>query len=67
MAHFTFFTFRLSYSSTAIDLIVVAMHSKPCLEDGTYHFLPNPLPHDPNPDPNLLSPLCVLVALPNQF
>jgi len=63
-------TVRLSYNSTAIEFISVRMLSKPCqMSSGmeTCHFLLNPVVHGPNPDPNLLSPLNILVALPNQF
>jgi len=63
-------TLRLSYNSTTTELISVSMLSKPCqmsLGMETCHFIPNPVIHDPNLDPNLLSPLYVLGELPNQF
>jgi len=55
---------RLSYNSTAVELISVSMLSKPCqmslgMVHVIYHFLPNPA--------NMLSPLYVLVELPNHF
>jgi len=61
---------RLSYNSTAIELISVPMHSKPCqmsLGMVIYHFLPNPVVLNPNPYGNTLSPLYDLVELPNHF
>ena len=33
----------------------------------TYHFQPSPVVHGPNPDQDPLTPLYVIVALPNQF
>jgi len=33
----------------------------------TYHFQPSPVVHGPNPHHDPLSPLYVIVALPNQF
>jgi len=63
-------TLRLSYNSAAIELVSVPMLSKPCrvsLGMVTYHFLPNPVVLNPNPYRNTLSPLYVLVELPNHF
>jgi len=33
----------------------------------TYHFQPSPIVHGPNPDHDQLTPLYVIVALPNQL
>jgi len=63
-------TLRLSYNSTAIELISVPLISKPCqmsLGMVIYHFLPNPVALNINPYRNTLSSLYVFVELPNHF
>ena len=59
-------TLRFSYNSTGIELML----SKRCqmsLGMVVYHFLPHPVVLNPNSYCNTLSPLYVLVELPNHF
>jgi len=67
---FNLTTLRLFYNSTAIERISVPMLSKPCqmsLGMVIYHFLPNPVFYNLIPYRSTLSPLYVIVELPNHF
>jgi len=63
-------TLRLSYNSTAIELISVPVLRKLCQKSlcmAIYHFLPNAVTLNLNPYRKTLSPLYNLVEFPNLF
>ena len=63
-------TLRLSYNSTAIELIPVPTLPKRCqmsLGMVISHFIPNSVSFNLNPYRKTLSSLYVLVELPNHF